>query len=648
MRPDLYEQVQSSTQELVALLSRAPGARVVLKCREILECDAPTATERFGLSSPYRQAFYLLAMAAVSPEPDESTAADDSSFEATWARALVVVRELFDAYWMMYWPASREEWAGRDAASHEHHGIAMRAFLHQHMTGPMADMAQWLARVRAVLAPFDDFLAERVGLSATVAADMCEWIVAGIQRQLDGFTRLADLYQRGIREGNPVDAMIASARADTVLTELLAGEAVGTVPFGVSRARLAAAFGEGPAAAFWRLFATERGAVTLPLGVDQTNPAELAPLFAVDEGEALLPVANPLPPAIWLRLCATFESPRDRERLSRRRGEVHEQHVARLFGGFLGDATPRWVGAYERPGAQLEHDFIALVGRNLIVLEAKAAPPDSVFRDPERAVTRLARHFRADEGIGGGLEQAERVRRHLMVERQPLTLYDRKGAELCTIRPEDVDDVLCVCTTADDFGVLATDLSLFLPRGAGEPFPWAINVHDLETFIDALTRRGWGAERLVQYMLERRSLHGRVFTTDELEIAGVFVRHGSLRQLSGARAEHIQLGGDTASVFDEIFLEKHGGPPARLDPVGPLLWTDLREAWGAALRSTATGPRVAPRPVSGRGGRVAAAATPAPAPKRPTNPDRSPAPKPGRNNPCPCGSGQKYKRCHGR
>ncbi|MDR0233199.1 MAG: SEC-C domain-containing protein, partial [Zoogloeaceae bacterium] len=24
------------------------------------------------------------------------------------------------------------------------------------------------------------------------------------------------------------------------------------------------------------------------------------------------------------------------------------------------------------------------------------------------------------------------------------------------------------------------------------------------------------------------------------------------------------------------------------------------------------------------------------------------APKPGRNEPCPCGSGKKYKHCHGR
>lgn len=29
------------------------------------------------------------------------------------------------------------------------------------------------------------------------------------------------------------------------------------------------------------------------------------------------------------------------------------------------------------------------------------------------------------------------------------------------------------------------------------------------------------------------------------------------------------------------------------------------------------------------------------------NPYRRAAPKPGRNDPCPCGSGKKYKKCHG-
>ena len=33
---------------------------------------------------------------------------------------------------------------------------------------------------------------------------------------------------------------------------------------------------------------------------------------------------------------------------------------------------------------------------------------------------------------------------------------------------------------------------------------------------------------------------------------------------------------------------------------------------------------------------------------RPNRPVQRAAPKVGRNDPCPCGSGRKYKQCHGR
>jgi len=36
------------------------------------------------------------------------------------------------------------------------------------------------------------------------------------------------------------------------------------------------------------------------------------------------------------------------------------------------------------------------------------------------------------------------------------------------------------------------------------------------------------------------------------------------------------------------------------------------------------------------------------APQRPTTPIVNAGPKVGRNDPCPCGSGKKYKNCHGR
>lgn len=55
-----------------------------------------------------------------------------------------------------------------------------------------------------------------------------------------------------------------------------------------------------------------------------------------------------------------------------------------------------------------------------------------------------------------------------------------------------------------------------------------------------------------------------------------------------------------------------------------------------------------------QGKRLARSSLPAGAPARSSNRETAPSPpvqnvpKVGANDPCPCGSGQKYKRCHGR
>ena len=50
----------------------------------------------------------------------------------------------------------------------------------------------------------------------------------------------------------------------------------------------------------------------------------------------------------------------------------------------------------------------------------------------------------------------------------------------------------------------------------------------------------------------------------------------------------------------------------------------------------------------GRGGRPAQAARAADGDGAKAEPIRRDRPKVGRNDPCPCGSGKKYKKCHGK
>jgi len=645
MRPDQHDRLLAAMRELAQTASRLPTVLVVDACRQILECDASTATERYGLQSPFRQVFYLFAMMATATEPPSATTLGKKQFDSAWKRAIKLVTEIFDVYAQMYWPATREEWSKRDDQVHERDGIALRAFLHQHNTGVLASPEQVLQRVCAVLEPFEVELEALVGLSGSRAAAIAEWITTSVQEELDRFVevirRSKEVYDRGIADGLTGDALFERARGDPVLEGLRRDRPGPSHPFGVRRSALAARFGGESAAAFWRLFVTARGSVALPLYLDQPNPVESAPLLAVDEDEALLPISNPLSTAIWRRLTEALSEGGHKDRFTRRRAKVHEANVARVIQGFLPADARQWRSVYERADANDEHDLVVVLGRDVILLEAKATPLDPVFRDPGRAVTRLRHQFRADEGIQSAFNQASRVRRRLLNDGQDVPLYDRKGNLLHTLRPGDVDEVYCVCVTADEYGVLATDLSIFLERNSGEPYPWAVNAYDLETFFDAIRFRGWDASKWLQYLRERRQLHGRVHASDELEVAGVFIRNGSLEPLLAAEGDLIVLGADMSNVFDEIFIERRGGPAAKLDPQGPLVFTDLRAALGLRERSTkrltvtetaryglarkGTGPAVEVKePVSG--GVMSGAA---------------------RNQRCHCGSGKKFKKCHG-
>src|SRR6185437_4910018 len=148
-------------------------------------------------------------------------------------------------------------------------------------------------------APFDDIFDARLGLSATTASAICEWLSNGMQRQLDRdmdiVARLKEIYDDGVATDTPHDLLIARARSDPRILELSAVERVGSTPFTVDRAALERVFGDRAAAAFWRLFTTRRVSVSLPLGVDESNPVEDAPLLLLTEVEAILPLINPLP-----------------------------------------------------------------------------------------------------------------------------------------------------------------------------------------------------------------------------------------------------------------------------------------------------------------------------------------------------------------
>jgi preprotein translocase subunit SecA len=110
----------------------------------------------------------------------------------------------------------------------------------------------------------------------------------------------------------------------------------------------------------------------------------------------------------------------------------------------------------------------------------------------------------------------------------------------------------------------------------------------------------------------------------------------------------VDLMHDIRATFTERLMkfqvQVSAGPPPRRDRPAPEAQATKQEPPVAVAEQdlmVGTVPRRAPLPPTG------ARATHGDPGSQPRGPERRSVPKVGRNDPCPCGSGKKYKKCHG-
>lgn len=130
---------------------------------------------------------------------------------------------------------------------------------------------------------------------------------------------------------------------------------------------------------------------------------------------------------------------------------------------------------------------------------------------------------------------------------------------------------------------------------------------------------GWDFNKLTEYLRQRQQVQGRVLGSDELEFVGSFIDHGSLDSGLKRGLDFVQLNPNYSDFFDELYDHlKYGAPAPDHELIQPVVmdWRDSLKA-GKPVFLEEPVPKVSPK-------------------------------KLGRNDPCPCGSGVKYKKCHGR
>jgi hypothetical protein len=574
MAPEnLEDKITARLAELRGLIVDKATSSVAGWCFSYLFQDASgdRTTERW--TSPAKQIPFLLGVLLSSPEPDPGNQLTPDE----WARVKTVIEELFNAYMLLYMPSPDElgplapEWIRTRE-------VSMLAFIHYFNNGLMASVEQISDRVRRNHVPFDTEIAAAIGITASHALVITHWIAETLQASLDALidaaraerTQLAALLNNASTDGLSSDELVA-AISNAPDYQIAANELKSRLDgIGkISRASLVATFPD-TGQIYWDLFSVERGTGPEIRYPTERSIVELRPIICLSDSDAICGTANGLFTALLLVCEETLEKSPVRANFLRLRDKTLEREAVDQIKSFLSSEAIIYSEAFEQPDGRFEHDVIVVDGEACLVMEAKASPPVEPFRDPDRAFKRLRHAFRADGGIQKGYEQSNRIIRRLK-SGETVLLYDENGRSMAQLSPGQFKLIAGVVVTRDDFGALATNLRLLLEKESpDDAYPWAVNIIDLENLAQAWNYLKLSPNQFRQYLAQRTLLHGKVFSPDELDFAGFFIRHGSFDSALKATADVMPLDPRYASIFDDIYRNLHSaGPPVTVSQTDP-------------------------------------------------------------------------------
>lgn len=569
MRDQDHQDLLQNTEVLRSMLAACSTETIVVACvadylKRNNELDLLP-----NLDSPARQTSFLLGLMLTTPEP----AAPKEFGDEEWKRAVELLNRIFNAYNNIFFPSAGDEITD---AWRKVRQVATPAFLHYFNSALPARTDQLVERIRLYIFPFDDELQNHFGITSQQTIEMCEWITGGLQgsvaRLRDAAKREQEarltLLDRAQNEGWDIDRLRDETRNSAYRDIAHEFSEVAKRFSRVSLADIEARYGSGAAHSFWSLFSVGRGEVKEFKYLTERNIAEERSLYRLSYDEAICPSAHTLFVAAITQFEGYLSAGPLRDRYFRHRDKILESQTERQLCRLVPNRDECLRSVYETAGCQFEHDLVIRAGRVCFVVEAKASPPVEPFRDPDKAFTRIRRAFQDDRGIQKAFNQANRIWRRWS-SGEPVPLFDDHGNHLTTIDRQTVDEVFMLCVTRDSFGLLAIDLSLLLEIEQGNPYPWAVNILDLEALADAWEYFGWSTDRLTEFLRHRVKLHGRLLSFDELDVAGFFIQHGTLRWLKDWKADRVHLNPVYSNVFDRIYRTRFGGEPVLYRPTDP-------------------------------------------------------------------------------
>ncbi|KLQ28316.1 hypothetical protein ABR33_19255 [Enterobacter bugandensis] len=517
-----------------------------------------TLGQKIDLQSPARQMQYLFGIASSANEPVEPS----KNIDGKLTQIVTLLNEIFGKYMRAYFPTKEDLKNGLEDEWHKVREIAMPMFLGYFFEGQKIATMEYKNIIKSSFNGFEDEIKEHFGLNHHEMLEIIDLIGDIIQKKYDNFQdimrklKLEHEKLKDIKVEDFEDFMNGVKERTEHLSDEFHSFMSGSVSFNFDSIR--ASIGNVAVDSFVKTFVTVRGESPEIKFITDDNPFTYKPIITINNYDYFLPMSNAAYEAIILNIEQFFKASKYSERYRKSRDVRLEQEAFSIFKEFFPESATIVDSVFETNDSHNEHDLIILHDRKIIIVEAKAAPRRAPLREPNKAYIRIRDDFKRKSGIQSASDQANNLRR-LILTNVETPLYNKKGELILTIKQSEYDDIYCVCITKDDFGMLATDLTLMLEKNEGEPYPWVISIQDLKFYIECLKDINLSPDYLIGYISERINLHGKVIANDELEYAGAYLNYDGFDFVKSPTNSKVFLDMSESRVFDEIHLEKING-----------------------------------------------------------------------------------------
>lgn len=513
------------------------------------------AQDQLGeLSSPMRQLYFLGGLLITS---DDSNGKDIQYSPEKWNEIIRLLNEIENEYSKLFFPNIDEE---IDEEWKKIRKVAMPSFLSYFNQGPLNYEEQSINWITELYTTLDDVIEASIGLKTIDFINFYE--------------NLDALHQRNFQSFSPKGELKLNWKDYTKL------EMVNTAP---------PELGFTPPESFWAMyhFVADQGMISRfyakelisdDLSIEKIEKILLLLSCSREESDFLYYTStkpgNPLYDKPILKadknLYQVFEvkqvlhsidnlleticskNKNDITKLTKTKGDLLERKIVSIFSKFLKKDFEIYTSYYID---NCEQDILILWKNHAFIIEAKGYNLREPLRDPNRAFIRIKDDFK--NCIGYGYKQTKRVEDKFQNEK-PFKIFDKNGNAITEINPKYYgDDYYSIIVNINSFGQIQTDLSALLEIADDDIYPWVVKLDDLEVFLLTLLKKKKTAKYLVNFLLLREELHGKLICSDELEICGGYLIN-KLNEKFVEKYDTIVTTPDLAEIFDEQYRKEIG------------------------------------------------------------------------------------------